>query len=491
MDNKNLIDLITREVLSSFDGRQTSSSTVAAPAASSSAAPRSGRCANLLIVLTGVSNLREDFYRELEKMSGVKYDVLLSDGAKSVFDTGEVAQKFRAVNVYKSFQYSDRCDFLKKYDAVMLPFMSLSALTHISSLNTDSMVCNYLIWHIISKKPLIASAEPLLNQIGAAPPVLLREINQKIAKLSELGVIVTPLSQICIALEKACGIIYSSSDTAAGPFLAQNASCPSPAGCIACGQCFIKRENDVNILKDSGAERISANPGIDPSGGRFDENLARMIDHTLLKPDAKQSDIDKLCAEAAKYKFASVCVNPGWVRYCKDRLAESGVMVCTVVGFPLGATSTSAKACETVQAIADGADEIDMVINIGALKSGNLQLVEEDIRQVVKAAGSRTVKVILETSLLTDDEKTAACRLSKNAKAHFVKTSTGFGGGGATAADIALMRRTVGPVMGVKASGGVRDLKTAREMIAAGATRVGASASVAIVSGSVSEAKGY
>ncbi|HBC74647.1 MAG TPA: deoxyribose-phosphate aldolase [Candidatus Wallbacteria bacterium] len=216
-----------------------------------------------------------------------------------------------------------------------------------------------------------------------------------------------------------------------------------------------------------------------------------MIDHTLLKPDAKQSDIDKLCTEAAKYKFASVCINPGWVKYCSQRLAGSGVMVCTVVGFPLGATSTSAKSCETVQAIADGADEIDMVINIGALKSGNLQLVEDDIRQVVRAAGGKTVKVILETSLLNDEEKTAACRLSKNARAHFVKTSTGFGGGGATAADIALMRKTVGPEMGVKASGGVRDLKTAKEMIAAGATRVGASASVAIVSGAASDSKGY
>jgi deoxyribose-phosphate aldolase len=483
MDNKNLIELITREVLSSF--KNTSAQPSGQPAAQSAKG-----AANVLIVLTGVSNLREVFYREIEKLSGVKYDILLSDGAKAVFDQSELASKTRAANIYTSFQYSDRSEFLTRYDAVVLAFMSLSALNHLSSLNTDSMVCNYLIWHMISKKPLIASAEPLLNQIGDTRPAIMREINQKISKLTEYGVSVAPLAQICQALERACGEIYPYSALPAGVKAGQ-AACSTPGNCTSCGYCFVKRESDVNIIKDSGAARISSNPGVENLSGRVDTVLARMIDHTLLKPDAKQSDIDKLCTEAAKYKFASVCINPGWVKYCSQRLAGSGVMVCTVVGFPLGATSTSAKSCETVQAIADGADEIDMVINIGALKSGNLQLVEDDIRQVVRAAGGKTVKVILETSLLNDEEKTAACRLSKNARAHFVKTSTGFGGGGATAADIALMRKTVGPEMGVKASGGVRDLKTAKEMIAAGATRVGASASVAIVSGAASDSKGY
>ncbi len=487
MDNKNLIELITREVLGSFN-KPAAPKTSAAPINQPSAQNRS---ANVLIVLTGVSNMREAFYREMEKLSDIKYDILLSDGAKAVFDKNELASRTRAVNIYTSFQYSDRCDFLNKYDAVVLAFMSLSALTHISGLNTDSMVCNYLIWHLISKKPLIASAEPLLNQIGNTHPAIMREINQKIARLSELGVMVTPITQICAALAKACREIspYSALPRAgAGSAVPE---CTAQTGCVSCGQCFVKRENDINVIKDTGAARISANPGLESVAGKFDTRLAKMIDHTLLKPDAQQSDIDKLCTEAAKYKFASVCVNPGWVKYCKEKLSGSGVMVCTVVGFPLGATSTNAKSCETVQAIADGADEIDMVINIGALKSGNLQLVEDDIRQVVRAAGGKTVKVILETSLLTDTEKTAACRLSKNARAHFVKTSTGFGGGGATAADIALMRSTVGPEMGVKASGGVRDLKTAREMIEAGATRVGASASVAIVSGAASDSKGY
>lgn len=257
--------------------------------------------------------------------------------------------------------------------------------------------------------------------------------------------------------------------------------------CHGCGQCVTRRETEVQRLVEAGAARVTTGPGGTPSGA----TLARMIDHTLLKPDAKEPEIRKLCEEAARHKFASVCVNPGWVRLCAELLKGSGVMVCTVVGFPLGATSTASKAFETSAAVADGADEIDMVLNIGALKAGNTRLVEDDIRAVVNAAHGHTVKVIFETSLLTDEEKVTASILSKKAGAHFVKTSTGFGGGGATAADIALMRKTVGPEMGVKASGGVRDLKTALQMIEAGANRIGASASVAIVTGAQDKGKGY
>lgn len=247
--------------------------------------------------------------------------------------------------------------------------------------------------------------------------------------------------------------------------------------CTACGGCITRRQPEVNRLVDAGACRITATLGNHPDM----EKVGRMIDHTLLKPDAREEDIRKLCQEARTHCFASVCINPGWVRLGSELLKGSGVMVCTVVGFPLGATATSVKAFETQNAIADGADEIDMVINVGALKAGDTRRVEEDIRAVVNAAKGHTVKVIFETSLLTDEEKVTACILSKKAGAHFVKTSTGFGGGGATAQDIALMRRTVGPEMGVKASGGVRDLETALKMMEAGANRIGASASVAIV----------
>ena len=208
-----------------------------------------------------------------------------------------------------------------------------------------------------------------------------------------------------------------------------------------------------------------------------------MIDHTLLKPDATRAQIEDLCREAAQFKFATVCVNPTWVSTAARLLAGSGVGVCSVVGFPLGATTADVKGYETQRAIFDGAREIDMVINIGALKSGDLRTVERDIGAVTgpcRACGALS-KVIIEAALLTDDEKVTACTLAKAAGADYVKTSTGFASGGATAADVALMRRVVGAEMGVKAAGGVRDLEGMKAMIAAGATRVGASAGVKIV----------
>lgn len=211
--------------------------------------------------------------------------------------------------------------------------------------------------------------------------------------------------------------------------------------------------------------------------------IAKRIDHTLLKPDATRKDLVKLCEEARTHGFASVCINTTWVPLCVELLKGSGVMTICVVGFPLGAATSRAKAAETREAIANGAAEIDMVVNIGLLKSGDHNAVYEDIRAVVEAASGRPVKVILETHMLSRDEKIVTCALSKAAGAAFVKTSTGFTGGGATAEDIALMRSVVGPDMGVKASGGVRNTADAQKMIAAGASRIGASASVAIVTG--------
>ncbi|MCY7915240.1 deoxyribose-phosphate aldolase [Bacillus haynesii] len=214
------------------------------------------------------------------------------------------------------------------------------------------------------------------------------------------------------------------------------------------------------------------------------KQIARMIDHTVLKPDTVKSEIEVLCKEARVYGFASVCVNPCWVKLCAELLKDSEVKVCTVIGFPLGATSPETKAFETKQAIADGAGEVDMVINIGALKDRDTGTVEHDIRAVTDAAdGKALVKVIIETSLLTDEEKRLACELAVKAGADFVKTSTGFSGGGATVRDIQLMRDAVGPDIGVKASGGVRDKESALAMIEAGATRIGASAGVSIVNG--------
>ncbi|HZW68307.1 MAG TPA: deoxyribose-phosphate aldolase [Pseudogracilibacillus sp.] len=214
-----------------------------------------------------------------------------------------------------------------------------------------------------------------------------------------------------------------------------------------------------------------------------ENNLNTYIDHTLLKAESSREEIVTLCAEAKRYEFAAVCVNPTWVKLASEELQDSQVQVATVVGFPLGATTTVTKVAETRDALLNGATEIDMVINIGALKSADEALVYEDIKEVVEAASDRAdVKVIIETSLLTDDEKRLACQLAKEAGAHFVKTSTGFSSGGATVADIELMRAVVGDSMGIKASGGVRDRASAEAMIEAGATRIGASAGIAIVS---------
>ncbi len=243
---------------------------------------------------------------------------------------------------------------------------------------------------------------------------------------------------------------------------------------------------DAKVIQAVGADRVSV---CKPT--KKGSDTARFVDHTLLKPSATQGEIVQLCEEAKTFCFASVCVNPSYVALSAQLLRGSGVKVCTVVGFPLGSTTPTVKAIEARDAIANGADEIDMVINIGALKSGNDIVVYDDIKAVRDATRGKVLKVILETSLLSNEEKVRACTAAKKAGADFVKTSTGFGGGGATVEDVKLMRETVGPLMGVKASGGIRDAKIAADMIAAGATRLGTSASIAIVTDAKSEGKGY
>ncbi len=237
----------------------------------------------------------------------------------------------------------------------------------------------------------------------------------------------------------------------------------------------------VQPVVQAGADRLASTLGVAPTDG----TMGHMIDHTILKPDATEDQIAQLCYEAKKYNFISVCVNPAYVKLCAELLKGTDVLICTVVGFPLGATPTQVKVFETQQAIREGAKEVDMVINVGALKSRDYELVEGDIAAVARTchANDAILKVIIEAALLTDEEKVIACQLAKVAGADFVKTSTGFGPGGATAEDVALMRRVVGPKIGVKAAGGIRTYEQAQEMIAAGATRIGASASVKIVEG--------
>ncbi len=253
----------------------------------------------------------------------------------------------------------------------------------------------------------------------------------------------------------------------------------------------VDQPETVKKILDNGADRIAA--GIGVGKAVQDQGIARMIDHTLLKPDATEDDVHKLCEEAAKFEFASVCINPCYVKLSSDLLSGTKVKVCTVIGFPLGSTTTEVKRLEAEQAIANGALEVDMVINVGMLKQGKYDFVFSDINQVVLIAKrSRVVsKVIIETALLSDEEKVKACLISKEAKADFVKTSTGFSKGGATASDVALMKYVVGSSVGVKASGGIRSREDAEAMIASGADRIGASASVKIVSGEQTEDKGY
>ena len=253
------------------------------------------------------------------------------------------------------------------------------------------------------------------------------------------------------------------------------------SGAWQCRLCRDRRcsERDpaaVRHIVKAGANRVGSMVGIKHKPG-----VAAMIDHTMLKSDATEEEIRRLCREAREYSFASVCVNPVWVGLCKELLKGTAVKVATVIGFPLGALPSQAKADEATQAIADGADELDMVMNIGFLKSGRYRDVEEDIRQVVAAARGCTVKVIIETALLTSDEKVKACILAERGGARFVKTSTGFSEGGATVQDVALMHHVVGGRLGVKASGGIHTGEEAAQLVAAGATRIGASASIAIV----------
>jgi deoxyribose-phosphate aldolase len=260
----------------------------------------------------------------------------------------------------------------------------------------------------------------------------------------------------------------------AKPQAGDNGTCTD---CI--GACVLQCEESVQQVVNAGASRLTSTLGnVDISA-----DVAKLIDHTLLKADATQDEIAQLCYEARKFGFAAVCINPTHVKLCSQLLQGTQVHVCTVVGFPLGATPPEVKAYESQQAIEDGATEVDMVINIGALKSKDYALVERDIAMVARAchAGGAILKVIIEAALLTDEEKVIACQLAKAADADYVKTSTGFGPGGATAHDVALMRHAVGPALGVKAAGGIKSLADAKEMVAAGATRIGASAGVRIV----------
>lgn len=390
---------------------------------------------------------------------------------------------------------------------ITIPSLSMNTLSKAANLLADTYASQVISFALCEGIPVVVTDESIIDAGRYFPTGVARRIDALRRELEGMGVrfqrgsIAMKPDHKCATCVGSTGCTScqpapseaSAAIAATRPATATAAPSPAAGACLqdqcsrTYGSCASSCEGSVKKVVAAGADRIEK--GLDAPLPA--PELARFIDHTLLKPNATVAEITKLCEEARQYSFASVCVNPGHVALAAKLLQGSPVKVCTVVGFPLGATSTFTKVMETRDSIANGAGEIDMVINVGALKSKDYELVKNDIARVVEAASGHCVKVILETSLLNQEEKIKACELSKLAGADFVKTSTGFSTGGATAEDIALMRRVVGPTMGVKASGGIRDTQTAQQMIAAGATRIGASASVGIVKGETPAGKGY
>jgi deoxyribose-phosphate aldolase len=400
---------------------------------------------------------------------------------------------------------------LEDVNELIIPSFSLNSMSKAAALVADSFATIVLTQALIDGIKIIVADESIIDATRYYPAGVARKIDNLRRELEGMGVVfqrvpamnVTPSHKCFDCAAGNCDLCttcsFSSSTTSpsiqqpsrftsSSPNVSINTEICDPENCSkSYGSCVTFCANKVKEVIEAGANRVDK--GLDsPIPGR---ELARYIDHTLLKANATRDEIVKLCNEARDNAFASVCVNPANVALSAQLLQGSPVKVCTVIGFPLGATSTFVKAMETRDAVANGATEIDMVINVGALKSKDYELVKNDIARVVEAANGNTVKVILETALLTDEEKVKACELSKLAGADFVKTSTGFSSGGATLEDVCLMRQTVGPNMGVKASGGIRDNETAQRMIQMGATRIGASASVAIVRNQSDGGKGY
>lgn len=460
MDMKNLVEKITRDVMETLKDNERP-----APSSSPGAdSPRAGTVPAGRAILVADTDFSPDQWMRLLSDGVKEYElVVLACSSVRVPEDSRVRNRIKEVIYYREGM------------PIASPIQEARSLIYVASqpwqmAQLVSLMNNNPAVSIILDALSRGVHVMVIDSIARKGCAWEKKIDEHIKELCAMG--------ICV--EKITG-----PGSTSVPELVSRACEMDKGECAGCGLCAALVPRKVDVVREAGADRISSAPG----AKGINTELASMIDHTLLKPDATKEQVIKLCEEARQYVFASVCINPAFVKLSAECLKGSPVKVCTVIGFPLGATTSVTKEIETRDAIANGADEIDMVINVGALKAGNYELVQKDIETVVAAACGRIVKVILETALLTDEEKVMACKLSKKAGADFVKTSTGFGPGGATAQDIALMRQTVGKYMGVKASGGIRDLETAQKMIEAGATRIGASASVAIVKGEKSESK--
>ncbi len=468
MKQDEVIERITREVLAKIRNTPRESDVPS----SGDRISGTGAGSNSLIILLGGGMEISELSREIDAISSKNSvsSIILSKWAARDIGPQRLENISRGIGVMGEKDLGglrSLRSILDNVECIFIPDMDIPSGSRIANCAPITPAERLINEAVIAGKKVISTGSLFSDHPDARTPVCAREMISALErKLISMGIAVVASREgisddaaVSIALEK----------------------CPRGVEeCEGCGLCVnLSPEAVMNII-NAGADRIGASIGIKaPEPG-----IARLIDHTILKPDATEDDIRKLCQEAKEYNFATVCVNPSNVFLAAEELKGSPVKITTVVGFPLGATTPTAKAMETRDAIANGAHEIDMVINVGALKSGNDELVKRDIVAVVDASrGKAIVKVILENALLTDDEKVRGCLLSKMAGADFVKTSTGFGPSGATVEDVALMRRTVGPDMGIKAAGGIRDTETARAMVAAGATRIGASASVAITKG--------
>jgi len=484
MDSDDVVRRITSEVIKRLGADSPNATSPAvAPKPASGGASVCPEGQKALVLLTGGDRKLDQVLLQLERIAerSVATTVVLSPTAQQVVGVPAVRRAAPGAEVVTEGEVER---LLEGVGAIYMPNMSLNAASKIGRLAPDSLVSILAVQGLMRGLPMVAANDSLVpaSVDAGRVPAGVRDILDKL--LTNLKSMDVKICEIELLLGPGPVVDGVTGEIKANPecTMALNGDCG------ACGLCVENSPKAVQAIVDSGADRISAAPGSVPASG----NMASYIDHTLLKADATEAEIRKLCEEAREHVFASVCINPGWVSLAAQMLAGSPVKVCTVIGFPLGATTPTAKAIETRDAIANGANEIDMVINVGALKSGDDELVRRDIEGVVQAAkGQALVKVILETALLSREEKVKASLLAKMAGADFVKTSTGFSTGGATVEDIALMRQTVGPDMGVKASGGIRDRETADAMIAAGATRIGASASVAIATGAKATGGGY
>lgn len=484
---------------------------------------------NLLCIFMGGDRNFEDAFSAVQKLS-VNFIIkcYVTKAGTKIIGIDRIKRELQGIEIITgNGENVDPHKMSLWADVLVIPVLTLNGLSKIVSLMPDSVHINIVIGALEKGIPVIVSRDSIFCSCYPEPlpnSALFRKVENMISELKSLGITVSTGKRLAEDVLRVCDMVgykitYSSAgkvlddgskikvtttsagkiidtsevivtQSSAGKVFAGKISkfegilediCPafqSGAECSSCGKCVERKKMSTEAVVQAGADRIGAY-----DVKEIKKEIARLIDHTLLKANATQEEIVKLCDEAKKYGFASVCVNPAYVSLCKQLLKDSNVKVCTVIGFPLGATTPTVKAIEAKEAIANGADEVDMVINIGALKSGNYQLVLDDIKAVREATRGKILKVIIETAYLTKEEKIKACELAKEAGADFVKTSTGFGPSGATAEDVALMRFVVGPRIGVKASGGIRSFEDAVKMIQAGATRIGASASVAIVRG--------